>query len=66
MLHAESRIDYDRQTAYPIYSFPAPDGDGMCFLFSPPAAQRFENLIKFWSGITLHEPPDLTLTRRIL
>jgi hypothetical protein len=66
MLHAESRIGYDPETEYPIYSLPAPEGGGMWFLFSPSAAQRFQNLIKFWSGVTLQEPPELTVTRRIL
>jgi hypothetical protein len=66
MLHAENRIDFDPETEYPIYSAPAPEGDGICFFFSPPAAQRFKNLIKFWGGFPFQEPKHLKLARRIL
>jgi hypothetical protein len=66
MLHAENRIDFDPETEYPIYSAPAPQGDGVCFFFSPPAARRFRNLIKFWGGIPFQEPKHLKLVRRVL
>ena len=66
MLHSEHCIDYDPDTEYPVYSAPAPEGDGVCFFFSPPAAQRFRNLIKFWGGIPFQEPKHLKLIRRVL
>ena len=66
MLHSEHCIDYDPDTEYPVYSAPAPEGDGVCFFFSPPAAQRFRNLIKFWGGIPFQEPKYLKLIRRVL
>src|ERR1043165_231342 len=66
MLHAENCIDYDPQTEYPVYSTSAPEGDGICIFFSPPAAQRFKDLIKFWHGFPLQEPKHLKLARRLL
>jgi len=64
MVHAEHCIPYDPKTEYPIYSVPA--GDGICFVFSPPAAQRFSKLIKFWGGIPFQVPENLKLVRRVL
>jgi hypothetical protein len=66
MLQAENRIDFDPHTQYPVYSAPAPEGDGVCFFFSPPAARRFSYLIKFWGGIPFQEPKHLKLFRRVL
>jgi hypothetical protein len=66
MLHAENRFGYDPGTEYPIYSAPAPDQDGICFFFSPPAARRFIELVKFWGGIPFQEPKHLKFLRRVL
>jgi len=66
MVHAEHCIPYDPKPEYPIYSVPAPEGDGICFVFSPPAAQRFSKLIKFWGGIPFQVPENLKLVRRVL
>src|SRR3954470_20323255 len=30
-LHADHSINFDMRTEYPVYSAPAPEGDGMCF-----------------------------------
>jgi hypothetical protein len=65
-LHADHSINFDMRTEYPVYSAPAPEGDGMCFFFSPPAAQRFKSLIKFWGGFPFQEPKHLNIFRRIL
>ena len=66
MLQAENRIAYDPHTEYPVYSSRAPEGDGICVFFSPPAAQRFRTLIKFWGGIPFQEPKNLNVLWRIL
>jgi hypothetical protein len=66
MLRAEDRISYDPETEYPIYSAPAPEGDGICIFFALPAAQRFRNLIRFWGGFPFQEPKHVKLARRVL
>jgi len=66
MVHAESCIPYDPKTEYPIYCLPAPEGDGVRFVFSPPAAQRFNKLIKFWGGIPFQAAEHLKLVQRVL
>ena len=66
MVHAENCINRDPKTEYPIYSIPAPGGKGICFLISPPAAQRFSKLIKFWGGIPSQAPKDLKFVQRVL
>jgi hypothetical protein len=66
MLNAENSTSYDPRTEYPIYSARATEGDGICIFFSPPAAQRFRTLIKFWLGIPFHEPRNLKVLWRVL
>lgn len=66
MLNAENSTNYDPKTEYPIYSARAPEGDGICVFFSPPAAQRFRTLIKFWGGFPFQEPKNLKLLWRVL
>ena len=66
MLHAEHSVNFDLVTEYPVYRAPAPDEDGICYWFSPPAAQRFKNMMRFCSGLAPEQPPDLTIARRIL
>jgi len=66
MLHAENSVDYDPIAEYPVYRVPADKEDGIFYLFSPPAVQRFRNLMKFWNGASLEHAPDLTVARRIL
>jgi hypothetical protein len=66
MLQAANRNGYDPQTEYPIYSSRAPEDDGICIFFSPPAAQRFKTLIKFWRGIPFQEPQNLNVLWRVL
>lgn len=66
MLLAENRVDYDPQTQYPIYSARAPEDDGICIFFSPPAAQRFGTLIRFWRGIPFQEPSNMKSLWRVL
>ena len=66
LLKAENRKAFDPKTEYPIYSFPASERDGMCYIFSPPAVQRFNTFIRVWGGIPVSEPNDLNVTLRVL
>ena len=66
MLHAENRIAHVPPVEYPVYGAPANDGDGVCYFFSPQAAEQFKSLVKFWGGIPFEEPRHLKFMKRIV
>lgn len=67
MLQAENRIVHVLpQVEYPVYGAPANDGDGVCYFFSPQAAEQFKSLVKFWGGFPFEEPRHLKFMKRVV